>query len=911
MWISGDNSAGARADLGARSGGAASFEELRRRTNVQGLRAALTVALVVVTAFALVEYNFVSTRFLFLQFLRGACLLVLATVLVVSFRRYEWTKRNVDALTICAFLSCGWYSIALMSLHDGYESTFFLTLAFIIVGVLAVTMWPLATSLLYLALVIASYLAPLLLGFTTVKEPDVFWIRLSFLLGMALISIVAQQLRYQIERREFRTGTQLKETKTSLEAAYDKLKELDQLKTDFFANVSHELRTPLTLSLGSLESLFKRSRSPDDLENLQALRRNQLRLLRLINQLLDFAKVEAGGEVVNYRTVDLAALVHDVVGEVEPAFDSKGIALTLALPDDPIEARCDPHKIQQVLLNLLSNAFKFTSRGGCVEVEAACLDEVATLKVSDTGVGIPLDRQRVVFDRFSQADVSETREYAGTGIGLALVQSYARLHGGGVSLESTPGKGSTFIVTLPRAIDRSSADDVRSPEGEAPPSHLKPDQLIDFRHEGNLVHENEPLPTDPRLREAPSPARADSRLPGSLGVEGRPRVLIVDDDRDMRRYLRSLLSHDYEVRAETDGAAGLDTARRWDPDVVVSDLMMPVMSGAEMCREIKGAGGRLARTPVILVTARSEEQARLRSLDYGADDYLLKPFLQDELLLRVRNLAIKRQQERALLDAHLTLRAQHRQVQSDIELAREFQHSLLSELHMPPPVSAHVEFRPADLVGGDFYHAAQLGRSRVRLLLGDMVDHGVKAAVRAAVAWSEYTGFDHARLQPHEVLEHLNSVATRKYEDLSGSFLCMDLEVLDHGEVVVHYSQAGKMPLAMLRGPVATIPPAAQGFVVGLFPDMTYESQRVVLPAGARLFAYSDGLYTQPNEHGEAFETAGLNAAWRITAEYADLVDATRALLAKLDEFRATTPQVDDLTLIGFEIGGGESNAEE
>jgi len=333
--------------------------------------------------------------------------------------------------------------------------------------------------------------------------------------------------------------------------------------------------------------------------------------------------------------------------------------------------------------------------------------------------------------------------------------------------------------------------------------------------------------------------------------------------------------------------------------------MMPLMSGSDLCQAIKGSGGRLSRTPVMLVTARTEEQTKLRGLDYGADDYLLKPFLQEELLLRVRNLVTKRRQERALFDAHLTLRAQHQYVQSDLELARDFQNDLLPRLEMPAPLAAHVEFRPADVVGGDFYHLTSLGPGRVRLFVADMVDHGVKAAVRAAAALPEYTGLDHPNLDAAGVLDRLNEVATSKHADLAGSFLCLDLDASSPDQVSIRYARAGEMPFVVISGAGPSEPPAAAGFMVGLFPNMRYQSRELTISPGTRLFLYSDGLYTQTNGSGKTFRDAGgLTKAWGMTGNCLDIRAARGTVIDSLDRFRGETTQLDDITLIGIEIPG-------
>jgi signal transduction histidine kinase/DNA-binding response OmpR family regulator len=885
--------------------GAATFEEVRRQTNLQGLKAAALVAFVVVSSFALVEYYVVPQHFYLLQVLRVPCLLVLAVIVLLAFRYEDWTRRHVDPLTIGAFLVCGWYSIALMTLHDGYQSAFFLTLVFIIVGVGAVTLWPLGTAFFYMALIIASYFGPLVLGLVDLESPDTFVIQLSFLFGMAIISVVAQQLRYQIQKREFETNQRLQQTKASLEQAYDQLQELDQLKTEFFANVSHELRTPLTLSLGPLESLLKAERTPDEEQHLKALHRNQLRLLRLINQLLDVAKVESGRNRAEYSRQDLVGLVRSVVTEVKNAARAKGLEIELIAPLQPVWLYLDREKLEQAMLNLLSNAFKFTEEGGRIQVSVREEDDSARISVSDTGVGIARDKLHTIFDRFAQVDGSETRRYSGTGIGLALVKSHVELHGGTIDVESEQGKGTIFTISLPRGKAHLAPDQVREASGTEPTTRLREHQLVDFRVEPDEEGEPERTAHEAQRANVDDRSATDNGdwLPSLTELSGtKPRVLVVDDTPDMRRYLASILSADYEVRTAKDGAEGLRETKAWDPDLVVSDVMMPNLSGPELCKAIKRGGGRLSRTPVVLVTARAEEQTKLRGLDFGADDYLLKPFLQDELLLRVRNLATKRRQERALFDAHLTLRAQHKYILSDLELARDFQNDLLSELDMPAPLAAHVEFRPADIVGGDFYHLTSLGSKRVRLFVADMVDHGVKAAVRAAAAWPEYTSLDHQNLGPANVLERLNDLATSKYGDLSGSFLCMDFDVTADDHVSIQYAQAGEMPFTLVSEAGSISPRAAPGFMIGLFPNMSYESRELTGRPGTRLFLYTDGLYTQSNESGRTFRDVGLKEAWEMAMECAHIRAATEAVINELDRFRGATAQLDDVTLIGIEV---------
>jgi len=882
------------------------FEQHRRAQNLVALKTGILITLLLQFPFMFYEWNAIRDHFWTLQLLRAA-FVAPAIVVGLTIGSNVWLQHRVDSITFGIFTASAAFIIAAAFLHKGYASPYSYVLVVMLVGVGFVTLWPWKLALSFSLTVYGMYWIPILLGMGSISDSTDFVGYQLFICGMILVIIVSQQLRLRLQKVAFLNRLQLSQAKISLEKTNERLRELDQLKSDFFANVSHELRTPLTLSLGPLESLLKMEHTPEEDQHLQALHRNQIRLLRLINQLLDAAKVESGKVQAEYSEQDVVALIRGLVGEVNDAARAKGLAIEIVAPLQPVWLYVDREKFEQLLLNLLSNAFKFTDSGGRIVVSVKEGDDSTRVSVSDTGFGIPEDTLHTIFDRFTQADSSETRQYAGTGIGLALVQSYVELHHGTIDVQSEWGHGTTFTVSLPRGKAHLPPEQIRKTSGAAATTTLKATQLVDFQVEPEEELETERAADHARQvphDEGRGPEDADW-LPALMAPNSdQARVLVVDDNADMRKYLLSLLRHRYEVKTAKNGAEGLSITKKWDPDLVVSDVMMPVMSGSALCKAIKQGGGRLSRTPVILVTARVEEQTKLRGLDYGADDYLLKPFLQEELLLRVRNLVTKRRQERALLDAHLTLRTQQEYVQSDLELARDFQNDLLSKLDMPAPLAAHVEFRPAEVVGGDFYHLSSLGPNRVRLFLADMVDHGVKAAVRAAAAWPEYTGLDHPNLDPAGVLESLNDVATSKYADLAGSFLCVDLDASASEYVSIRYARAGEMPFVVVSEAGPTAPPAAEGFMIGLFPNMSYQSRQLTIAPRTRLFLYSDGLYTQTNEAGRTFrEAGGLTEAWGMTLQCADIRAATRAVVESLDRFRGATGQLDDVTLIGIEVG--------
>jgi len=435
------------------------------------------------------------------------------------------------------------------------------------------------------------------------------------------------------------------------------LEEMDRLKTDFFANISHEFRTPIALTIGPLEQILagRYGAVPEAAaEQLRVMRRSQDRLLGLVSQILDLAKLEAGGMELRAAPLpDMNRFVEERVAPFRALAEQRGIELRLSL--DPAVAAADlfidREKFDKVITNLASNAIKFT-REGHVEVATHLHEGICRLSVTDTGIGIKEDQLPHIFDRFRQADGSESREYAGTGIGLALVQEVARLHGGGVSVLSQYGRGSTFRVTIPT--------------GHA---HLNPAWVVEFAPEDQEVpDEAETMPavvlegaTD---REGAS--RLNEQTEASFDPE-KPTVVYAEDNPDLRAHVRDLLSDEVNLFLAVDGRDGLDMVRRYRPELVLSDQMMPNMSGRDFLRAVR-EDPDLRATPLIFLTARAGTEARVDSLQAGADDYLTKPFHEGELLARVRNLIKARKQERAL--AELTRRLEARVEEQVAELLR-------------------------------------------------------------------------------------------------------------------------------------------------------------------------------------------------------------------------------------------------
>lgn len=396
----------------------------------------------------------------------------------------------------------------------------------------------------------------------------------------------------------------------------ERLLELDEAKTAFFTNVSHELRTPLTLLLGPAEDALGDREALLEGEQrvrVERIQRNAQRLLKLVNTLLDFSRLQSGRLNAAYAPIDLARYTAELASMFDSAFERAGLTLTVEAEPLTGPVYVDAEMWAKIVMNLLSNALKFTFSGG-VEVQLRTRDGHAELTVTDTGIGIePADQERL-FERFHRVVGARSRSHEGTGVGLALVAELAGLHGGGAEVRSAPGEGSTFTVSIPFGAD-----------------HLPGDQVVTATS-GRTDAERY---AEGFLAEAMRWFEADDSGDDHAAPGGeRPRVLVVDDNADMRSYIASLLDSRYAVQTAPDGAVALELARREPPELVVTDVMMPNLDGFGLLAGLQ-ADPATTDIPVIMVSARAGEEGTIEGLEAGADDYLIKPFAARELLARV------------------------------------------------------------------------------------------------------------------------------------------------------------------------------------------------------------------------------------------------------------------------------------
>ncbi len=393
-----------------------------------------------------------------------------------------------------------------------------------------------------------------------------------------------------------------------LDESNKKLVETERIKDEFFANVSHELRTPLTLTLAPMETLLSDevgSLNDEQRALLQTMHNNSIRLLQMVSGLLDFSKLEAGKQTVRSQPTDVVGLTQAIVADCQPLAGQKLVELVFATDEKKNVIELDRYLYERILFNLLSNALKFTGEGGQVVVRLKMQDDRLLLSVSDTGIGIAASDMTSLFQPFRQLDSAATKRIEGTGLGLAMVKEFAELLGGSVGVESEPGKGSTFTVTL----------------------MAKSCNIVDV--DGSEARTKVMVP---RFKEATRATTIRGQARTSF-----PKVLIAEDNERLSSYIASLLDKYCETRTAADGEEALEITNEWQPDLVLTDVMMPRRDGFSLCRQIK-SNPRTSSIPVVILTALTHRDAMLQGWQSGADEYLMKPFHPTELVTRVKTL---------------------------------------------------------------------------------------------------------------------------------------------------------------------------------------------------------------------------------------------------------------------------------
>jgi signal transduction histidine kinase len=550
--------------------------------------------------------------------------------------RTAWGRNHHEALGLPIVMLPAIFIAFMIFVTDGTSSPYYAGLNLILLAVSAVGHWSFRDTMISVSSVILMYFGASYANATNFDFSD-FFNNLYFLALTGIIVVTGNYLYNRLLFREFEVRFQLDKSRQMLEESNRKLLELDQVKSRFFANISHELRTPLTLLLAPLQTLIHERGSTLQSEMqklLLIMQSNGMRLLKLINDLLDLVRLESGKMEVKREPVAMEPFLLGLANAVKKTAEDRGIRLEVTSDPAVGMVLTDSDKLERILLNLLFNALKFTPAGGNVEVRARVENGELVLEVSDTGPGISEEQLPFIFDRFWQADTSSQRKYRGVGIGLALVKELVEVQDGKVTVASTIGKGTAFTVRLPyQEWDRQASQIL-----EAVGSFAKTAApLVPPETNGsgdawlrNLDRQAEFYPSMTSLRETIRPVETSVH-------RGQPRVLIADDEPDMLKYLKSQLSVNFQVIEAVDGQQAVEKANQFLPDVIVCDMMMPEKNGLEVCRELRERISTRS-IPILLLTARADEETKLTALSAGANDFITKPFSMTELSVRLKNL---------------------------------------------------------------------------------------------------------------------------------------------------------------------------------------------------------------------------------------------------------------------------------
>jgi signal transduction histidine kinase len=610
-------------------------------------------------------------------------------------------------------------SISLMIYRsEGAASPYYAGLNLIFAGIGVLSPWTLGECALACGATFVMYGFACLAHGHLAADRQLALNNLYFLTLNAIVCMTAARFKHRARLEEFRLSSELARS-------YQQLSELERLKTEFFANVSHELRTPLTLILSPLGDISERAAElPAELGELVGIARsNSLRLLRLVNDLLQVSRLESGDLTLKPEALELGEFASAQLESVQPLARLKGLELAFEPAPDKVWVTADPAQLEKILVNLLTNAVKFTPQGGHVALSVHGEAGEAHILVTDDGIGIAESDLPVIFERFRQADGSSRRRFSGVGLGLSLARELAEQHGGSLTATSQLGVGSTFTLRLPsRAAPEATTQNAR-------PAHDLPSDVL-----VSQIHEADRLVTLAADEPTPEPSRVAPR--------GAATVLVIDDEPDMRRYLAGILADQYRVLKARDGEEGLAIARRERPELVLVDLMMPVMSGWEVCAALKHEVE--APPKVVVVTARTDEMAKIAALKQGADDFLSKPFSTLEVRTRLMNLALAheleknlRLQNRELTDALTKLHAAEarlvarEKMEAVVRLAGGILHEINNPLNFTLTAISVALDRCGDAGLRQILEDVEAGMLRVRDIVADLRSFATPGSVEA------------------------------------------------------------------------------------------------------------------------------------------------------------------------------------
>ena len=732
--------------LGPGTGFRARWTQWLVERNRRGMRVMLWMGAVLYPGFGALDYALAPREALrFLWTTRAAFLAITIALAFVVNRRVFTRSPNLFTAGYMILAASG---ISAMTVFlGGLASPYYAGLSLVITGAGLVFIWPANVVVTTHSLTILSFVVPNL--FAGEVEPlSQSLSNLAFLLGIAAVGTIGQFVLYRSLREQVLNQVRLEETKASLEAAHEELKALDSFKSQLFANITHEFKTPLAMVLAPLELILQGEMgelSSAHRSTFESMFRSGLKLLKMIGDLLDLSRMEESKLRLKVAEHDLADYLRGLISQVEPLTRRKGIVLTLQIEAKSSTVWCDLERIERVFLNLLSNATKFTSPGGHIQVLVRDGGPRAIeVVVQDDGPGFPPDKAEKIFERFYQVDMGGTRRYGGTGIGLALAKEIVELHGGRIRAESSAG--ARFTVELPRDRDHFPVEvlDRRGAARDVPEGHRANDRgLMDFavqmsaRDEYRLLDINEATERRVSVRDTDE--------------DQKPHVaLVVDDTPDIIRLVHNSLRADFKVISAEDGLKGLEMALRERPSLVIADLMMPGIDGLELTRRLRASEGT-RHIPILMLTARGDLEDRVAGLETGVSAYLAKPFSPRELLTTARALV---QAQETTADIVLTQRMDSLEI-----VAGGLAHEINNPLNYLKNALTRVRMDAEALLSGKL-PPEELPRTEKRMReLFDLAESGIRRIAATVELMSSYSKAGYSRqLRPYDVFGAIREV---------------------------------------------------------------------------------------------------------------------------------------------------------
>ena len=656
------------------------------------------------------------------------------------------------------------------------------------------------------------------------------------------------------------------------------LKQIDDLKTTFFANISHEFRTPIALSIGSLDLLERDNRISDPAQVAKqhaTIRRNQNRLLQLINQILDLEKLEQSKFQLKIQPIhQFADFLYRRIEQFRTLAEKKSLDFKIKIDDEfkANEVFLDPEQLDKVIFNLLSNALKFTKQGS-ISVSVFKKDNRAIISVKDSGIGIKPDQIGHIFERFRQASGSESKDYAGTGIGLSLVQEIVHLHGGEIEVTSEYGHGTQFTMTL-----------------KLGQTHLIQNQILPtpFVDEGFLEQPVDMIAEGVADSEGIEKHKSANDLIFNNGIQlNKKTILYVDDNYELRDYFQTLFNNEYNLLLAADGLAALSVLEKIKPDLILSDLMMPRLDGLGLLKKIR-ENSDFSEIPFIILTAKSTDSTKLDILQAGADDYLNKPFSADEITLRIRNMLLMREQASNL--------------KKDLLAAKLIQRSLLPPLRMNfSSAKLSVLYQPCETLSGDFFDIFSKN-GKLFGYVADVTSHGTSAAQITYLVKSIFKN----------LIEQYPNIPSPAF--LLAQFTNQFIDfILDYGvgmQLFVYDETTKDLDFAQSNAPSGWIHSPSGLSMIDVKPstlvdsslaaiDMKFFESRIRVEKGTSLFCMSDGSFEFLKVDGHEFSERQL---LREIQKVADDTNWEESLLESLKKTQGSNSFADDITILRLDF---------